>query len=223
MADRFLEEIFQRAPFLNPRGSGTPGGSVPPFMRGSSTASGTSVLPPPRGGSRTSFQPFQQDQAPSVVPGRNSTSFNNVLNLTCRQFYPHIYASENTISYADKINQNNVNLPNFIYGYSKHLLSILQGRVNNITPVELTSRVQNLVNIMNVVVTNSTLSDFNEPAWQIGREYANQVNRDIEEGVKSWSNFNPNIAADCYMFAKDHVHAAQLLSLIHIWRCRRRG
>ena len=190
MADQVLQEVLARAPFLNPRGNALPSSNVP---------DGRIPLSMNQAGQALAGQ-AQSGQA-QYLPGC-TTSFSTV---NCRQFYPHMYAAENTISYADKINQNNINMPNFVYGYSKHLLAILQGRTHNVSPAELTSRVQNLVNIMNVVVTNSKLSDFNDSAWQIGREYANRVNRDIEEGSKSWVGFSPNIAADSYVFAKDHV------------------
>lgn len=212
VADQVLQEVLRRAPFLDPRGpavpqattgSGDRTGFLPP-----SSGDRTSFLPP-SSGDRTGFQPSHQGP---IVPG--CQNFNNVINTSFntidRQFYPHMYASANTVSYADKITQQNINLPNFVYGYTKHLLSALQGRVNNVTPAELTSRMQNLCNIMQVVVINSKLSDFNEGAWQIGRDYANRINRDIEEGSKSWSQFSSNVAADAYVFAKDHVQASHV-------------
>jgi hypothetical protein len=57
---------------------------------------------------------------------------------------------------------------------------------------------------MQVVVLNSNLADHNDKSWQIGREYANRVNADIQDYTKSWSYLSPNIQADCYVFAKDH-------------------
>ena len=235
MADQLLEDVSQRAPFLNPRGNPMTSSTLPPpgavggnpgqgghfvgfnsgFQPGHTPAYSLpgqtpAYTDPGQAAGQTLGQTYTQMSAP-IVPGINTSSsvIQNINLQNVRQFYPHVYASQNTVSYADKINQNNVNMPNFVYGYSKHLLAILQGRVTNVSPDELTSRVQNLVNIMQVVAINSNMTDFNDYAWQIGREYANRVNRDLEEGAKSWSHFNPNIAADSYVFAKDHVQVVQ--------------
>ena len=54
---------------------------------------------------------------------------------------------------------------------------------------------------------NSNLSDHNGLAWQISREYNNRVIADISDGTKSWTELPPNMAPDCYVFAKDHTNA----------------
>ena len=68
---------------------------------------------------------------------------------------------------------------------------------------EFTTRLQHLVNTMQCVVLNSSLSDYNDKAWQIGREYNNRVVQDVQDGVKSWASLSPSLQADCYVFARD--------------------
>ena len=70
---------------------------------------------------------------------------------------------------------------------------------------EFSARLQHLVNTMQVVVLNSTLSDFNDKAWVVAREYVNRIEADIRDGSKDWSTMAPNIQTDAYVFARDHT------------------
>ena len=68
---------------------------------------------------------------------------------------------------------------------------------------EFVTRLQHLVNTMQCVVLNSGLADYNDRAWQIGREYDHRVAQDVLDGVKSWSSLSSSLQADCYVFARD--------------------
>ena len=111
--------------------------------------------------------------------------------------------------FSAKFTSNNINLPCYVYGYTKHLLAVMQGRAPEMTQNEFQSRVQHLNNVMQVCIVNSNLSDHNGVAWQISRNYNDRVMADIAEGVKSWGSLPPNMAPDCYVFAKDHTNASR--------------
>ena len=73
------------------------------------------------------------------------------------------------------------------------------------SPHEFKSRLQHLINTMQCVALNSSLTDHNDKSWEIGREYHNRVNADIQDGIKSWSSLSASLQADCYVFARDWV------------------
>ena len=183
LVDKVLEQVIARAPFLTPRGQ-------------------------PLGGETNGLLPGG-NSAGHAVPGiGNVQNCNNVSSKDSVLSFPHEIASKNTVSYAEKINANNINLPSFVYGYSCQLLSVLQGQQQQkMSSVEFQSRVSHLVNVMEVCMVNSNLSDHNDKSWQIAKEYNNRVVADIAKGSKSWSELSPNMAPDCYVFAKDHTNA----------------
>ena len=74
---------------------------------------------------------------------------------------------------------------------------------------EFSARLQHLVNVMQVVILNSSLSDFNDKPWVIAREYVNRIDADVRDGTKSWATMTPNLQSDAYLFAKDHTQSVK--------------
>ena len=196
LADRVLKSVLERAPFLNPRGAAIPGGG------GAGPEGGGA--PHPGLGQHSQYS----GAGGSNMPVNVNTSTMSRPN-TATLISAHNFAAENTVNYADKINANNINLPNFVYGYTRQLLAVMQGRTQPMAAQEFTARVQHLANVMQVVIINSTLAEHNDKSWQIGRDYTNRVEADIRDGAKAWHFLTPNIQADCYVFAKDHQASTQ--------------
>ena len=119
------------------------------------------------------------------------------------EHYPHLYLSESSATQA------NINLPHFVLGYLRYLMSGIQGK-QSISPEEFQFRLQHLINTMQVTVTNSSpTTDFMDHSWAIAREYSNRVFKDLEEGHKSWGTMGLAMQTDAYIFSKDSVKPPQ--------------
>ena len=61
------------------------------------------------------------------------------------------------------------------------------------------------MNICEITSNNSTLSDFDHPAWQLGRGYGDRVLNDIQQGLRGWSEMPNYILPDVFLHVKDMV------------------
>ena len=61
-----------------------------------------------------------------------------------------------------------------------YLLSGVQGKQS------LSNEEFQLINIMQVIVTNSSNSEYNDHSWAIAREYNNRVITDLDDAHKTW-------------------------------------
>lgn len=61
---------------------------------------------------------------------------------------------------------------------------------------------------MQVVVTNSPTTDYNNQTWAIAREYGNRIFKDLEEGQKTWGSMGLGMQTDSYIFAKNSISSA---------------
>ena len=147
------------------------------------------------------------------LPGiqQNSAIINTIGNTKLyNEHYPHLYLTQS--SHSKAIDANNTNMPNFILGYIKFMLSVVQGKQASMSAEEFEARLQNLHNILQVVVTNSTNTEYNDRTWSIAREYSNRIMKDLEEGSKSWKSMGPGMQTDAYIFSKDAINAAAKLA-----------
>ena len=67
------------------------------------------------------------------------------------------------------------------------------------------ARLINLMNICEITSNNSTLNDFDHPAWQLGRGYGDRVLNDIQQGLRSWPDMPNHILPDVFLHVKDMV------------------
>ena len=61
------------------------------------------------------------------------------------------------------------------------------------------------MNICEITSNNSTLNDFDNPAWQLGKGYGDRVFNDIQQGLRSWSDMPNHILPDVFLHVKDMV------------------
>ena len=216
VADRLLELVLQRAPSLQQHASAQPqpthGG-----VRFSLPGQNSGVLPPGgvpgqthgAGNLQQTGAGHQQQQHVTQggsgqhmpIPGvyQNATMLNTIGNTKLyHEHYPHLYVNDSSITQA------NINMPLYILGYLRFLMSVVQGK-QTISADEFEFRMQNLVNIVQVSVTNSSRTDYNDQSWAIAREYGNRVLKDLEEGNKSWSSMGLGMQTDAYIFSKDSI------------------
>ena len=90
----------------------------------------------------------------------------------------------------------------FAYGSIKHLLALSDGTLAPVNKEEFISRLQHLLNTLEIVCLGSSLSDFDSYSWKVAREYNSQIIKDIETGYKTWGNLNRCIDPTNWAYAK---------------------
>ena len=98
-----------------------------------------------------------------------------------------------------------MNLALFSYGSVKHLLALLDGTLPAVSRLEYVSRLQHILNVLEITCLGSSLSDFDSHSWKISREYDNKVIRDIEMGYKTWESLDKCIDPTAWTFARELV------------------
>ena len=136
----------------------------------------------------------------------NLLDMDTMLGLTVRekQYRPHEFASRGNFFYARNINDRNITLPLYMYSYLKHCIILLSGLVP-VAEGEVMARLINLMNICEITSNNSTLNDFDHPAWQLGRGYGDRVLNDIQQGLRSWPEMPNHILPDVFLHVKDMI------------------
>ena len=178
------------------------------------------------------FQAIQAGAAGSAaVQGQpredlNLLDMDTMLGLTVRdrQYRPHEFASRGNFFYAKNINDRNITLPLYVYGYLKHCIILLSGLVP-VADGEVVARLVNLMNIMEITSNNSTLNDFEHSAWQLGKGYGDRVFNDVQQGHRNWTELPNNILPDVFLHVKDMVDMQTKKKDVHTPRDRggRRG
>ena len=105
--------------------------------------------------------------------------------------------------YKSQLTQNNCNAVVFAYGSLKHLEAIVSGQIPSVSETELLARIRHLKNVFEVVSLSSNLASFSEPAWQVAREYDNNISSDIESGAKTWEGLSIGLETDAIYVAKE--------------------
>ena len=141
---------------------------------------------------------------PAQTP--NLLDMDSLLGMTVRekQYRPHEFASRGNFYYAKNINDRNITLPLYVFGYLKHCV-ILQSGLVPVAEGELMARLVNLMNICEIASNNSTLNDFDHAAWQMARAYGDRVFNDMEHGLRSWSELPTHVLPDVFLHARDLV------------------
>ena len=165
---------------------------------------------PGQGAQHTAYQAIHAgalgggpDQARSDI---NLLDMDSLLGLTVRdkQYRPHEFASRGNFFYAKNINDRNITLPLYVYGYLKHCIILMSGLVP-VADGEVMARLVNLMHVMEITSNNSTLNDFEHTAWQLGRGYGDRVFNDIQQGLRTWPDMPNNILPDVFLHVKDMV------------------
>ena len=162
---------------------------------------------PPGSHSHVAFQAIQAGARGAVSDQElNLLDMDSMLGLTVRekQYRPHEFASRGNFFYAKNINDRNITLPLYVYGYLKHCIILLSGLVP-VAEGEVMARLTHLMNVMEITSNNSTLNDFDHSAWNLGRGYGDRVFNDIQQGLRNWTELPQNILPDVFLHVKDMV------------------
>ena len=148
---------------------------------------------------------LQDHHLSQVQSGPSNSNVNFLFDATIRnkQFRAIDFAKLGSFPYASQLKPNNFNLALFSFGSFKHLLSLLDGTLAPVSHTELCSRLQHLVNVMDIVCLASDPSQFDNPAWKIGNFYNEKIVRDVELGFKHWETLDRCIDPAGWAYAKE--------------------
>ena len=96
-----------------------------------------------------------------------------------------------------------MNLSLFAYGSIRHLLALSDGTLPPVSKTEFVSRLQHLLNVLDITCLGSTLDDFDLYSWRIARNYDAKIIKDIEMGYKSWSTLERCIDPAAWSYSKE--------------------
>ena len=95
------------------------------------------------------------------------------------------------IKYAATCTSKNLNLPVFIWARLAELRAMSAGATDmTLKPGELDARLRHLQCILELVGTNSVLSEYSGYGWQLGRDYDGKVQATMDSGASDWVSFN---------------------------------
>ena len=95
------------------------------------------------------------------------------------------------IKYASTCNTKNMNLPVFMWAKLAELRALHAGAMaTKLKPGELDARLRHLQCTLELVGTNSILSEYTGYGWQLGRDYDRKVQATMDSGASDWVSFN---------------------------------
>ena len=118
-----------------------------------------------------------------------------------KQFYAIDFAKLAPFSYIPQLNQSNFNLSLFAYGSIKHLLCLSNGTLPAVSKAEFNSRLQHILNVLEIVCLESNLQEFHSYSWSIAKQYDIRILKDIEQSFKSWETLDKSIDSSAWNFA----------------------
>ena len=95
------------------------------------------------------------------------------------------------IKYAPTCNSKNLNLPVFMWARLAEVRALSAGALEtSLKPGELDARLRHLQCVLELVGTNSVLSEYAGYGWQLGRDYDRKVQATMDNGASDWVSFN---------------------------------
>ena len=95
------------------------------------------------------------------------------------------------IKYASTCNTKNMNLPVFMWAKLAEIRALFAGAMQTkLKPGELDARLRHLQCVLELVGTNSILSEYTGYGWQLGRDYDRKVQATMDSGASDWVDFN---------------------------------
>ena len=95
------------------------------------------------------------------------------------------------IKYASTCTTKNLNLPVFMWARLAELRALNAGALETgLKPGELDARLRHLQCVLELLGTNSILSEYSGYGWQLGRDYDRKVQATMDSGASDWVTFN---------------------------------
>ena len=93
----------------------------------------------------------------------------------------------------------------FTYGSIKHLLLLSNGTLPPVSKEEFNSRLQHLLNVLDITCLDSSLAEFDSFSWKIAKCYDEKILSDISQGYKSWLTLDKCIDSTAWNYAQRMV------------------
>ena len=92
----------------------------------------------------------------------DSVSLDNLFSahVKFKQYYAIDFTKIASYPYLSKLKPSNMNLSLFAYGSIRHLLALSDGTLPPVSKTEFVSRLQHLLNVLDITCLGSTLDDF---------------------------------------------------------------
>ena len=95
------------------------------------------------------------------------------------------------IKYASTCTSKNLNLPVFMWARLAELRALNAGALETgLKPGELDARLRHMQCVLELVGTNSILTEYSGYGWQLGRDYDRKVQATMDSGASDWVTFN---------------------------------
>ena len=98
-----------------------------------------------------------------------------------------------------------MNLALFSYGSIEHLLSLSNGTLPPVSKEEYNSRLQHILNVLEIACLGSGIRDFDTHSWRIAREYDSKILQDISMGFKTWLSLDKCIDSSTWQYERELV------------------
>ena len=112
-------------------------------------------------------KPQDRGSAPDTAPV-SLDSFTSC-TIKCKQFRAVDFAKMGTFQNTSQIKHK---FKAFSYGSLRHLLYIIDGTLPSVSQSELCSRIKHLINTFDIVSLSSSITDFDNNAWKMGKHKA---------------------------------------------------
>ena len=125
--------------------------------------------------------PYLQDNKGKSQVSKDQTSSLSVVD----------WAKMCPIKYAPTCNAKNLNLPVFLWARLAEIRALSAGVMDTrLQPGEMDARLRHLQCVLELVGTNSILSEYSGYGWQLGRDYDKKVQATMDSGASDWVSFN---------------------------------
>ena len=82
-------------------------------------------------------------------------------------------------------------------------MALCEGTLSPVSKPEFLSRIQHLVNVLELTCLASNVNDFKNYGFGVARSYNDKVVHDVEMGIKSWETLGKPIDAMSWSYAKE--------------------
>ena len=107
------------------------------------------------------------------------------------------YARLCPVAWTSKVTSEKLNMGLWSWAFISELLATRTGRAPDLGPGELEARMQHFLNVLEIALQQSSVTDFEGQSWKVARLYAEKVQQKIDRG-NSWLVFQEKYGADSH-------------------------
>ena len=107
------------------------------------------------------------------------------------------YARLCPVAWTSKVTSEKLNMGLWSWAFISELLATRTGGAPDLAPGELEARMQHFLNVLEIALQQSSVTDFDGQSWKVARLYAEKVQQKIDRG-NSWLVFQDKYGADSH-------------------------